>query len=652
MFLCASAIEFLIFCVSDKLRMRPELHFGEPLGTVHGVTAFSNLDDSFFSGEKHFICGVYTGYKYQCVEFARRYLLVTRGCQFDQCFRAAEIFHMTSVTNVETGEVYPLTQNVNGHSTSRPQAGDIFVYPNDQELMPVGHVAIIAEVGDDWVGIAEQNQESYSWNGKSYGRRLPLRCDPASGAWTIEETDPENLQPSGWLSCDTAPRRPDPHSPLKPLEQYMPSDEPCSFLKRRVVAIDDTEALQRKAKGWPLPYFPPAETETEKAFVEYLQRCHPKWLSSMKSVIYPNESSGVGCIGSFNATFRAVTHGLDLLLNSRVLLPAHADFAEWVSSRYNFPKELVLLLGDQVHSTNQAHNCLAITATLGFVGGAVRVLDSNFDSLANLAEAACFQSRVCNENGHDEGWTPSITRDVKRFVEKVLTRHDKTDTLYFLDLGASDEQKYSFISEAEKYQYDRDRHNGLVLLDFVKKARDDAGCIVTPHDLAFDESGRLMLRGSDKEVRVVHKLCSWGVLFKMCTLDEHLAAICIAAQRDGHVRFYPPLYVHATSSPNFVKDLHDAFAVRDESLLSEAQVELKDFLPPLEVDETKISTFTSDGCSPFSVSVRAVSIGGYWSTGVFLERRAGSAVWRPACYRFMMHKREFTREEIPEENDD
>ena len=58
------------------------LDFGEPLGSYHGVVAYSNLDDTFFSGEKNFMQGLHTGYKYQCVEFARRFLLSVKACQF------------------------------------------------------------------------------------------------------------------------------------------------------------------------------------------------------------------------------------------------------------------------------------------------------------------------------------------------------------------------------------------------------------------------------------------------------------------------------------------------------------------------------------------------------------------------------------------
>ncbi|CAF1554843.1 unnamed protein product, partial [Adineta steineri] len=52
-----------------------------PFNTVQGtastnVHAYSNGDDDFFSVEHHYLHGIFMGFKWQCVEFARRWLLM------------------------------------------------------------------------------------------------------------------------------------------------------------------------------------------------------------------------------------------------------------------------------------------------------------------------------------------------------------------------------------------------------------------------------------------------------------------------------------------------------------------------------------------------------------------------------------------------
>jgi hypothetical protein len=103
-----------------------------------------------------------------------------------------------------------------------------------------------------------------------------------------------------------------------------------------------------------------------------------------------------------------------------------------------------------------------------------------------------------------------------------------------------------------------------------------------------------------------------------------------------------------TASEYFIRDLHDAYALRDISGLDEAVVELAEFLPPLHPPEPETFASGGDGAqTSFQVQVRAVSVGGYWSTGMFLEFLG--SLWQPACYRFIMHKRVFNREEVGDE---
>lgn len=638
-----------------------DLPFGEALGALHGVTAYSNLDDSFFSGEKHFLHGIYTGYKYQCVEFARRYLLATTACQFEQCFRAAEIFSMKKLVNVETGEDLELVACPNGKTSQKPQPGNILVYPWDEEKMPVGHVAIVAEVGDDWVGIAEQNEESYSWHGKCYGRKVNLRQEAETGFWIMEETDPEFNQCSGWMYAPAAARRPDSKVPLKPLAQFLPNEsDELAVNRRRVVVLNDEEKAARVS--WQHKHIPPPKSDAESALTAYLTEKKPQWLPGMKSIIYPNETSGVGCIGGFNGSFRCIAHGLQQIFRENLF--QLDNVAAWASERYGIPLPLATLIADQVDPMH-VHDCFAVTMNLSFVDQRPVMISTDLDNLSELFESAVLQGQVASVNGHEEGWTPSITKDVKRFVETYLkpSKHhpELVQTLHFVDLGPSSQWASHgvFTSVEEEQAYDLYRLNALVLLDFVNAARPDAGCVTPYSEITTRVDGILESKSSGVVIRKVQKMCQWEFVLRIAAVDAAVKELFVDAYSKGVVSIFPPIYTKITSSSNFLSDLEKVFQLRDESVLTEGQVELKEFLPKAHVvaqcrsgDFSSLTSMNAtfekvDGGPKVQIRIRAISISGYWSTGSFLEHLVGSREdnWNCGCYRFIMHHKEFNREE-------
>ncbi|RNF11422.1 putative trypanothione synthetase [Trypanosoma conorhini] len=204
------------------------LPYGEEQGSFMGVTASSNRDDGFFSGESNYVDHVvYTGFRYQCVEYARRFLLLTTGCVFASCGRASEIFAMRTLTHVETGATFEFIAHPNGKSTRRPTPGDIIVYPYHAKLLPWGHVGVISYADEQKVGIAEQNHTftSFTSPGPDYlaGERCVSRYvdleTTADGCWRLKERDKDILDCLGWMSYPAAPRRETIHKPLKVLPE-------------------------------------------------------------------------------------------------------------------------------------------------------------------------------------------------------------------------------------------------------------------------------------------------------------------------------------------------------------------------------------------------------------------------------------------------
>lgn len=173
--------------------------FGTVLGSYEGVEAFSNGSDKYFSREQNFSEEVFTGIKYQCVEYARRWLIQVKGLSFHSIPMAADIWTLKYFTQLKTDKLIPLYKFPNGSPTP-PKEGTVLIWHRNEDCPP-GHVAIIAGVHADaeggYVRVAEQNLENDYWPG-NYARELPLVYK--EGGYYIEDEDPI----IGWMEVDEA----------------------------------------------------------------------------------------------------------------------------------------------------------------------------------------------------------------------------------------------------------------------------------------------------------------------------------------------------------------------------------------------------------------------------------------------------------------
>ena len=168
------------------------VHYDEVLGIASSnVPAYSNGSDVFFSGEANRLHGIFTGYKWQCVEYARRWLLLRKTCVFRNIGSACDIWHeLTHLERVTDGKLIPLIAHPNGSST-KPMKDSILIYARGSGL-PFGHVAIITEVGPDYIRIAEQNYRFHRWP-KNYARQLPITA--RNGEYFVRDS----YRISGWM---------------------------------------------------------------------------------------------------------------------------------------------------------------------------------------------------------------------------------------------------------------------------------------------------------------------------------------------------------------------------------------------------------------------------------------------------------------------
>lgn len=145
--------------------------YGVVLGmTADGVKSYSNCQAQCVVFDPNQIEGTYTGIKWQCVEFARRWLIQNRGMTFGDVDVAADIWALNALTRLSDQSPVPLKTYENG-ATQRPRRGDLLIYA--REYLGTGHAAIVLSV--DWrrglVRVAEQNYKNIKWRGH-YARTI------------------------------------------------------------------------------------------------------------------------------------------------------------------------------------------------------------------------------------------------------------------------------------------------------------------------------------------------------------------------------------------------------------------------------------------------------------------------------------------------
>lgn len=157
--------------------------FGVVLGSYKGVEGYSNRKAGWGAGPNE-VNGYFTGYKYQCVEYARRWMILTKSLTFDSIGCAYEIFELDTVFNINLNTRTPMIAIDNGSSIP-PVADALLIYKKGPGV-PWGHVAVITEVDINrhFVRIAEQNEEDRYWPG-NYARQL--RLEVSDGKYWIRD---------------------------------------------------------------------------------------------------------------------------------------------------------------------------------------------------------------------------------------------------------------------------------------------------------------------------------------------------------------------------------------------------------------------------------------------------------------------------------
>ncbi|WP_318438073.1 bifunctional glutathionylspermidine amidase/synthase [Photobacterium leiognathi] len=224
--------------------------FGTLLGYAPGGIAiyssdYSTIDEEEYADDsamRSYIHGEYMGYKWQCVEFARRFLYINYGLVFTDVGMAYEIFSLRFLRQVVNDKILPFYAFANG-SRQAPTAGALLIWQTGGEFQDTGHVAVITQIEGNKVKIAEQNVTFAPLPlGQQWTRELTLHVK--DGCYTIEDTfdDTEIL---GWMTYDV-----DAHDCLP---QPSPAPEllkiQCAFRNNKAQFskpwLDETDLLER-----------------------------------------------------------------------------------------------------------------------------------------------------------------------------------------------------------------------------------------------------------------------------------------------------------------------------------------------------------------------------------------------------------------------
>ncbi|MBT4791100.1 MAG: CHAP domain-containing protein [Halobacteriovoraceae bacterium] len=159
-------------CLSDC-----KTPYGQELGaTKDGIKAYSNCQSSCVIFEPNHYKKVYTGIKWQCVEYARRWLLTKHGVVYGDVDYAYNIWD--KIKTLKSPKEFPkkelaLKNIINGEIKDF-RVGDLIIY--GKEFLTTGHIAVVIEYNEkeSWIKVAEENYANTKWPG-NYARRIPLQ---------------------------------------------------------------------------------------------------------------------------------------------------------------------------------------------------------------------------------------------------------------------------------------------------------------------------------------------------------------------------------------------------------------------------------------------------------------------------------------------
>jgi glutathionylspermidine amidase/synthetase len=479
--------------------------FGSLLGHAPGgVPVYSSdydtVDESEFPNRRAYrsvLDGIDLGFKWQCVEFARRWLYLNRGQVFDDVPMAYDIFRLRSVRDVATGQRLPLHAFRNG-SKRHPEPGSLLVWDEGGEFETTGHVAVVTEVTPEFVRVAEQNVGHHVWpEGRDYSREIRARA-----------TDDGEL----WLECSFGD----------------------ATILGWLIQTDDDEYAER---------FEPPAGRLFRLQDRELEPPHPperSWLN----IANEDEAAYVAMMGghklSANDADRYRYYALSRTAHEELehaTIELHSMFlhaTDWVLrdderlARFNFPPAL----WPRIHQSWDNRRNQMITGRFDFAvtEAGIRVYEYNCDSASCHMETGKVQGKWADYYGCDEGSDPGEI--LHATLRDTWRRSDVDDVLHIMQ--------------------DNDLEETYHVL-FMQEAMEEAGIqskiLHGMAGLGWDAAGNVV-DADGLPIRWVWKTWAWETALDQLKAECEGDEVDLESLRSGRKSDAPPRLVDVLLRPN------------------------------------------------------------------------------------------------------
>jgi glutathionylspermidine amidase/synthetase len=458
--------------------------FGTLLGYAPGGVAIYSSDYATvnredypdFASFRSYLGHEYMGHKWQCVEFARRFLYLNYGVVFTDVGNAYEIFTLRFLRRVVNDAILPLQAFANG-SLRAPCAGALLIWQDSGEFKGTGHVAVITEVLADKVRIVEQNViHDYLPVGQQWTRELALTV--TDGGYYINDTF-EDSKILGWM--------------IQTDEDEYSLPQPTIASKYMALKSDRVEDHGQMNGQWLNDSDP-----VEHAYI--LANGHAVNHSDPYRYFIMSDSAQQELIRATNELHLMYLHATDKVLQDDSLL-----------SRFNIPE----ILWPRVRLSWQKRRYQMVSGRLDFCMDerGLKVYEYNADSASCHTEAGLILTKWAQQVGLEQGSDPG--EELSGALSESWKHSDAKPFVHIMQ-DKSDEENYHAL--------------------YMQKALSKAGfdCKIL-HGLAgihWDSIGRLV-DGDNRRINCVWKTWAWETALEQLR-QESEAQLSALPIRTGH----------------------------------------------------------------------------------------------------------------------
>jgi len=376
--------------------------FGTLLGTAPGEVAvfsshYPSADKHVFSDRRSYrsyVDGLFMGYKWQCVELARRWLYVNKGYVFEDVAMAYDLFEIRSYRRIHDGVLLPVHAFDNG-SARQPEPGCLLIWDEGGDFHTTGHVAVVTEVLPDRIRFVEQNVEDHIWpEDQPWSRELPVSID-GNGGYHIACSEKECIL--GWLlqTDDAAGARPRRH-----IDQQL-----LNLLPMQSAVLPDATWLD-------------ASDPIDNA---YLASMGGPWLTAdsndQQRYFCMTETAEKELKRASNELHAMFLYATDVVMQDERLL-----------EKFNIPRAVWPKL--QMSWNNRRNQMITGRFDFSMSDRGLKVYEYNADSASCYLECGALQGRWAEASGINEGWDPG--EDLHQHLIDAWQRAGVGNTLHIL----------------------------------------------------------------------------------------------------------------------------------------------------------------------------------------------------------------------------